>query len=147
VLIVFNTLVNNTENIVQQARKNGMGATYITVTDNIIQGGGSAATISGPYTNPTWTGNILFQVKDAGNIPADGYKVTDPKLAKISLSIYHLQAGSPAIDHGTAYPGVTTDMDGQSRTAPFDIGADEFSDVPVKAHVLNPTDVGYNTKQ
>jgi poly(beta-D-mannuronate) lyase len=147
VLIVLNTLVNNTENIVQQARKNGMGATYITVADNIIQGGGSAATISGPYTNPTWTGNILFQVKDAGDMPAGGYKMTDPKLAKTTLGIFHLQAGSPAIDHGMAYPGVTTDMDGQPRIAPFDIGADELSNAPVKAHVLNPADVGYNAKQ
>lgn len=147
VLIVFNTLINNTENIVQQGRKNGMGATYITVADNIIQGGGSAATISGPYISPTWTGNILFQVKNAGGIPAAGYKITDPKLLKTTLGIYHLHAGSPAIDHGTAYPGVITDMDDQSRTEPFDIGADELSNAAVKAHVLNPADVGCTAKQ
>jgi len=147
VLIAFNTLVNNKENIIQTARKNGMGATYITVANNIIQGGGSAATISGPYTNPQWAGNILFQVKDAGNMPVEGYTMANPKLAKNASGTYHLQAGSLAIDHGmAAYPAVSVDMDGQSRIAPFDIGADEQSRAPVKAHALNPADVGYQAK-
>ena len=147
VLIAFNTLVNNKENIIQTGRKNGMGATYITVADNIIQGGGPAATISGPYTNPQWAHNILFQVKDAGNMPVEGYTTTDPKLAKNASGTYHILAGSPTIDHGTAvYPGIGTDMDGQPRTMPFDIGADELSNAPVKAHALSPAEVGYQTK-
>lgn len=146
VLISFNTLVNNKENIIQTARKNGMGATAITVTDNIIQGGGSAAVIAGPYPDPRWGGNILFNVKDAGDMPATGYTIVDPKLAKRSDS-YHLQQGSPAIDHAVgSYPGVKFDMDGQSRAQRLDIGADELTDSPVKAHALSAADVGYNTK-
>jgi len=147
VLIAFNTLINNKENIIQTGRKNGMGATYITVADNIIQGGGPAATISGPYANPQWLGNIIFLVKDAGNMPAEGYTTADPKLAKNASGTYHIQAGSLAIDHGSAaYPAVNTDMDGQPRTKPFDIGADEQSNAPVKAHALSPSDVGYQAK-
>lgn len=40
---------------------------------------------------------------------------------------FHLQAGSPVINQGTQTAGVTptTDIDGQARTAPLDIGADE----------------------
>ncbi|QEC79678.1 polysaccharide lyase 6 family protein [Mucilaginibacter ginsenosidivorax] len=147
IMIGFNTLINNKQNIIQTERKNGMGATYVAIVDNIIQGGGPAATISGPYTNPQWAGNILYNVKDAGNIPAEGYKTVDPKLVKTSPGIYHLQPGSPAIDHATAsYPGVNVDMDGQPRVAPFDIGADELSTAPVKAHVYDAADVGYNAK-
>lgn len=147
VIIAYNTLVNNKENIIQTGRKNGMGATYITVANNIIQGGGPAVTISGPYTNPQWAGNILFQVKDAGNMPAEGYTTVDPKLAKNASGAYHIQAGSPAIDHGTGeYSAINTDMDGQPRVAPFDIGADELSNAPVKAHALNPSEVGYHAK-
>jgi poly(beta-D-mannuronate) lyase len=124
-----------------------MGATSITVADNIIQGGGPAATIAGPYPNPQWAGNILFNVKDAGDMPAGGYTIVDPKLAKTSTGIYHLQPGSQAIDHAVgSYPGIKFDMDGQPRTAPLDIGADELSDSLVQAHVLNPADVGYNAK-
>jgi poly(beta-D-mannuronate) lyase len=147
ILIGFNTLVDNKQNIIQAERKNGMGATYVSIVNNIIQGGGAAATISGPYTNPQWAGNILYNVKDAGNIPAEGYKTVDPKLLKTSSGTYHVQTGSPAIDQATAsYPEVKVDMDGQPRIAPFDIGADELSTATVKAHVLNATDVGYNVK-
>jgi poly(beta-D-mannuronate) lyase len=147
VLIAFNTLVNNKENIIQTARKNGMGATSITVADNIIQGGGLAATIAGPYPDAQWAGNILFNVKAAGDMPAGGYTTVDPKLAKTSAGIYHLQPGSPAIDHAVgSYPGVKFDMDGQSRTAPFDIGADEMDNSPANARAINPADVGYNAK-
>ncbi|XHR96630.1 polysaccharide lyase 6 family protein [Mucilaginibacter sp. UC70_90] len=147
VLIAFNTLVNNKENIIQTARKNGMGATSITVANNIIEGGGPAATIAGPYPNAQWAGNILFNVKDAGDIPTGSYTMVDPKLAKNSAGIYHLQPGSPAIDHAIgSYPDVKFDMDGQPRTSPLDIGADELVGSPVKAHVLNPVDVGCNAK-
>lgn len=147
VLIAFNTLVNNKENIIQTARKDGMGATSITVANNIIQGGGPAATIAGPYPNAQWAGNILFNVKDAGDIPTGGFINVDPKLAKNSAGIYHLQPGSPAIDHAVgSYPDVKFDMDGQPRAAPFDIGADEVSDSHVQAYVLNPADVGCNAK-
>jgi poly(beta-D-mannuronate) lyase len=147
ILIGFNTLINNKGNIIQTERKNGMGATYVTVVNNIIQGGGSAAAISGPYTNPLWAGNMLYNVKDAGSIPTEGYKIIDPKLVKTASGIYHIQPGSPAIDHAAvSYPAVSVDMDGQTRTTPFDVGADEFSTAPIKAHVLDATDVGYNAK-
>jgi poly(beta-D-mannuronate) lyase len=147
ILIGFNTLVNNKENIVQTDRKNGMGATYITVANNVIQGGGSAATISGPYTNPQWAGNILYNVRDAGNIPSGGYEIIDPRLIKTSVGAYHLKHGSPAIDHAAvSYTQVNVDMDGQPRSASFDIGADEFSVAPVKAHPLDSAGVGCYSK-
>ena len=38
---------------------------------------------------------------------------------------------------------VTTDMDGQLRKSPLDVGADEFSTTAVTARILNPADVGY----
>jgi parallel beta-helix repeat protein len=37
----------------------------------------------------------------------------------------HLPAGSPAIKRGTALEQVTDDIDGDKRSAPYDIGADE----------------------
>jgi poly(beta-D-mannuronate) lyase len=143
VLIAFNTLVNNKSNIIQTGRKEGMGATYITVANNIIQGGGAAATISGPYTNAIWEGNIIFNTNGAGDMPSGTYKTVNPKLAKDARGIYHLQTGSPAINSAIGkYPLITTDMDGQKRIAPFDIGADEVSTTPVIVHILQPTDVG-----
>jgi len=147
VLIAFNTLVNNKDNIVQTGRKNGMGATHITVANNIIQGGGPAASISGPYTDSKWQGNIVFHVKGMGNMPSEGYTMVDPKLVKTAAGAYHIQQGSPAVDHASAsYPEITVDMDGQARVAPFDIGADEVSNAAVTPHALNLADAGQNAK-
>jgi hypothetical protein len=144
VLIAFNTLVNNTVNIVQTGRKDGLGATDITIADNIIQGGGAAARIAGPYTGGIWSGNILFNVNGAGDMPSSGYTTADPRLARDGTGTFHLQAGSPAIKSATGnYPAVTVDMDGQPRTSPFDRGADEVSTAPAIAHILVATEVGY----
>jgi poly(beta-D-mannuronate) lyase len=144
VLIAFNTLVNNKSNIIQSGRKDGMGATYITIANNIIQGGGKAAAISGPYNNGEWINNITFNVKEAGDMPATGYTTADPKLSKDASGAYHLQTGSVAIDKAKgSYPSVITDMDGQQRKGQLDIGADEVSQEKVIARILQPADVGH----
>lgn len=145
VVIVFNTLVNNTTNYVQSGRTNGLGATSTTFANNIIQGGGPAATISGPYTSPVWSNNIVYQANGAGSMPSGGYTVVNPLLARDATGTFHLQAGSPAIDAATGtYSAVTVDMDGQSRPASKDIGADEVSTGPVIAQILTSAMVGYN---
>ncbi len=143
VLIAFNTLVNNKANIVQSGRKNGLGATTITVTNNIVMGGGPAATIAGPYTQPSWEGNIIFKTNGAGDMPEGSYTNTNPKLAKDASGKFHLQKGSPAIDAAKGnYAAVTVDMDGQPRKLPLDVGADEMSDAVIIARALEPADVG-----
>ena len=63
VLIAFNTLVNNKTNIAQTARKDGLGSTFITIANNIIQGGDAAATIVGPSANPCMGRKYNFQYK------------------------------------------------------------------------------------
>ena len=83
VLIAANKLLNNKANILQTSRPNGLGATYITVIDNIIEAGGAAATISGPYTNGVWKDNILINPGGVGDMPKDGYV---SRLTKTSLS-------------------------------------------------------------
>jgi len=143
ILIAFNTLVNNKTNITQGARKDGLGATYITVANNLVQGGGPAASISGPYTNGVWEGNIIFNTDGAGDMPAGSYKIIDPKLAKDASGEFHLRAGSRAENAAAGkYISITTDMDGQKRILPYDIGADEISKTKIEARILNPSDVG-----
>ena len=144
VLIAFNTLVNNKDNIIQTARKDGLGSTFITIANNIIQGGGPAVSIVGPYKDPSWENNIIFNTKGAGDIPAGFYKNIDPKLLKDANGEYHLQKGSPAINASTGnYSAVTVDMDGQQRISPLDVGADELSNAKVVARILIPSDVGF----
>ncbi|GAA0544471.1 polysaccharide lyase 6 family protein [Chitinophaga japonensis] len=143
VLIAFNTLVNNPRNIYQAGRSNGLGATGITVANNIIQGGGPAATLAGPYTGGAWSGNILYNTNGDGDMPSSGYSVANPLLARDATGTFHLQAGSPAIGAATgSYPAVTVDMDGQPRTSPLDAGADEVSAAAVSARILTPDMVG-----
>jgi hypothetical protein len=53
----------------------------------------------------------------------------------------HLPAGSPAIDAGTTLAQVTDDIDGQTRSAPFDLGADEYgqqSSAPIRVNGVQP---------
>jgi hypothetical protein len=144
VLIAFNTLVNNTTNYVQAGRTNGLGATSTTFANNIIQGGGPAASIAGPYTGAVWSGNIIYNTNGAGDMPSGSYRSVNPLLARDTTGTFHLQPGSPAINTATGnYPAVTVDMDGQPRVSPFDVGADEVSTAPVIAQILSPSMVGY----
>lgn len=144
VLIAFNTLINSERNIIQTAREKGLGSTTITVANNIVYGGEAAASIVGPAVNHLWEGNIIFNTKGAGDMPAGTYTVIDPKLLKDASRRYHLQKNSPAIDAGKGnYSSVRSDMDGQLRTNPLDVGADEFSNEVIKARMLTPAEVGF----
>jgi len=145
VLIAFNTLVDNKRNIVQTPRKNGLGSTSITIAYNIVQNGGPAAEIAGPFKDPVWKANIIFGTHDAGAMPAKGHKIIDPRLTRNASGAYHLLDGSPALDYaGDNFPAIKSDMDGQPRTQPLDAGADEVSDGNVIARILQPGDVGHD---
>lgn len=147
VLIAFNTLVGNKANIIQTHRDKGLGSTFITVTNNIIVGGGPASSIVGPAINHVWESNIIFKTENAGHMPQGSYKEIDPRLMKDKRETYHLSKGSPAIDGAKgSFDKITQDMDGQARKGKLDIGADEFSAEKVKAGILHPSDVGVKGK-
>lgn len=143
VLVAFNTLVNNQRNIVQTSRKNGLGATAITLAYNVIVKGGLAAEISGPLKDAIWKKNIIFETAGPGDMPEDGYQSFDPGLYRADTGTFHLQPDSPLRDLGREkFFKVMVDMDGQPRTIPLDAGADEVSEAPVIAHILTVSDVG-----
>ncbi|OQP45907.1 hypothetical protein A4H97_32210 [Niastella yeongjuensis] len=156
VLIAFNTIIScKSGSISMSAREKGLGATAITVARNIIRGGGPAATITGPYVNPVWEGNIVFNAESKGDMPDGTFSTIDPKLGRSTYPTIHLLPGSPAIDAVLApkgkkavnpYAAIATDMDGQPRTAPLDAGADEVSTTPATARILDPKDVGVDAK-
>lgn len=138
VLIASNILINNKENIVQTPRKDGLGATYVTVANNVIQGGGLAAKISGPMTQAQWKGNVIYNVAGAGDLPAGSYKMIDPKLVKDASGVFHLPANSPLINSKT---------DSNGRTSPVGSGADKTSNARLKATMLMPNQVGHLAKK
>lgn len=147
VLIAFNTLVNNQKNIILNPRTPiGLGATDITIVNNLIQGGEEAALINGPFVNPKWQGNVIYQTKGAGSIPEGAYKTLDPKLARNATGTFHLSNSIAGLNAVGAYPMITVDMDGQARKQPLQIGADQISKDPVTARILTPELVGYKAK-
>jgi poly(beta-D-mannuronate) lyase len=136
-VITFNTLVNNTRNYFQTGRTNGLGAINTVFANSILQGGGSAASLSGPYIGGTWSGNIIWETAGAGAMPDGTYEVVDPLLEPKAKGVYRPQPGSPAIDRAIGeFPAVVVDMDGQPRPGPQDKGADELSGEPVVAEFL-----------
>ena len=151
--IMFNTFINNSTHYQMGGRTGGLGSSNTVVANNVFQGGGSIGTISSsaPYTG-TWTNNIRWNTSSTGNMPASGYSTVNPLLAADGNGILHIQSGSPAINAGRAafdyygaavsYSNIVADMDGQSRDANRDVGADEFSAAPVSARILTTNDVG-----
>lgn len=143
VVIAFNTLIGNKKNILLQARQNGLGATAITVADNIIQGGAEAAVLSGPLKDGVWKNNWLYKVTGPGDIPADGYKLKDARLVKDSKGIYRLSVQSPAIGAADAgFKVVNVDMDAQPRRGKWDTGADQYTREKSVAQVLQAGEAG-----
>jgi poly(beta-D-mannuronate) lyase len=77
--ITANVLVNNTRNIFMTGRDKGLGAMRTTIAHNVIQGGGPAAEIDGPFPGAIWRDNTVWQTA-AGAIPADGLVEKKPIL-------------------------------------------------------------------
>jgi poly(beta-D-mannuronate) lyase len=85
VQIIFNTLVDCRNNFRQPGRANGLGSTFITFANNVLQGG-SPVSISGIYLYPVWKENIIWKTT-SGDIPSSGFEFTDPKLSPSEFRI------------------------------------------------------------
>jgi len=70
--------------------------------------------------------NLIDSVNGAGDMQAGGNISSDPFLASYGTFDWHLDAGSPCIDQGTAAGAPPADIDGQPRDATPDIGCDEW---------------------
>jgi poly(beta-D-mannuronate) lyase len=138
-VIAFNTLINNTRNYFMTGRTNGLGATNIVFANNIIQGGGTAASLNGVYPGGTWSGNIIWKTQGIGAMPADTYEMVNPLLIPKAKGVFRPQPGSPAIDSAIGdFPAMIFDLDGQLRTGLRDRGADEDSAERTVAEMLTP---------
>jgi hypothetical protein len=143
-VIAFNTLVDNRTHYQMSRRTpNALGATNTTFANNLLFGGAIAAKIEGPYLGPIWSGNILWNVPSAGDLPSAGFKQADPMLEVGDDGVPRLHAESPLV--GTAigeFPVVLLDIDGQPRSDKKSVGADEVGEAPIVARVLGIEDVG-----
>ena len=97
-VIEFNTLVDNERNYFMSPRANGMGATRTTFAGNIIQGGGEAASLPGPYPGGVWRDNRIWKTAGRGAMPPGGFAEMDVARAPIQ------KTGMAAARPGTRQP-------------------------------------------
>lgn len=139
--VVYNSIVNCKSSFQMPGRNNGMGATKITFSNNIIQEG-EPVSVQGIYPEPVWKGNILWNTS-GGSMPSDGYTIINPELIPDINGVFHLSLSSSAIGAGTGnYFFVTTDIDGNPRGSSPDTGADQYTTIPISNRPLTITDVG-----
>ena len=143
-LIAFNTFVGNRTHYQMSQRSTGArGALNITFANNLLLGGDFGVRIAGPYPGAVWTGNLLWNVTNVGDLPAEGYTKADPLLTAGPDGIRRLPSGSPAVEAAAGnFPSVAFDMDGQARPEKKTVGADEFSTTPYSSWLLTPVEVG-----
>jgi hypothetical protein len=146
VRVSFNTLVNNNRSVIMPGRTNGLGATALVFSNNIIQTNtGVILDLGGPTPNARFEGNIVFGSATNGDMPTSGARRVNPLLSQDSFSIFRLQSTSPAINTGVgSFPEVTIDLDGHTRSGTKDVGADEFSTAPITRRPLTTANVGPN---
>jgi hypothetical protein len=101
---------------------------HVTVENNIVthsnQGiyEGGTTGVHNTYANNLFWDNTGANVSLQHGLHATGTIVADPKFANASSHDYHLQAGSPAIDAGTATHAPASDIGGTGSKR--DIGAE-----------------------
>ena len=76
-VIAQNVLMNNQRNIVMTWRDKGLGARDATIAHNIIDGGGPAAVIDGPFPGAVWRDNTVWTTAGEGSMP-DGFTRKKP---------------------------------------------------------------------
>lgn len=142
-LIAHNTFVNNAVCIEFQNRKGGLAAQQVELVHNLLQGDeGRLVHFALAPADARWKANGFFGAASPGDAPAHGFR----RLATGLIAqdgVYRLAPGSPAIDAGDeVVPNVPRDIEGQTRTGPADLGADEWSSEPPRHRPLLPADVG-----
>jgi poly(beta-D-mannuronate) lyase len=143
VTIVLNTLRNNAEGVVGESQRT-LAPLACRISDNLLVGS-SGNLVDMPYLSGiTWSGNILWGSAADGNIPSGGFTRADPKLSAGTDGVYRLGSGSAAINATSMNHAsrVTDDVDGHTRTAPYDVGADEYSTATPVRRPLTAADVG-----
>jgi poly(beta-D-mannuronate) lyase len=92
--------------------------------------------------NMLYEGNIFYGASLGISKPA-GITIANPLMFREADSLWHIGPNSPTVNAAAgSYPFVATDMEGQPRTAPFDVGADEVSEAPATHRPIRKSEVG-----
>ena len=140
-LVAFNTFQSSRAGAARYGSDKKFDPSDITLADNIFVDRGGAL-LTGTGTQLRDEGNVLFG-GTPGSFPKGTFRMVDPRLVPGDGGLLRLSSGSPAIDAGVGgYPMVSLDLDGQSRTGPKDVGADEFRAAGPQHRPLTSADVG-----
>lgn len=120
---VFNTIVLNGGTVGVYGAVTGSA---LEVRNNVMMpASGSGTFVSGITPSPVGY-NCLTSAITKGYSGTANDVIGDPKLMSLGPNWnLHLQSSSPCLNSGIAITGITTDIDGQTRSNPPDIGADE----------------------
>jgi hypothetical protein len=117
------TIVNNTiSNVTGFALSIAAGMSGGRVQNNLVYASGPSR-FNG-LSGVTVGNNGFFSSAYTGSVGSNNTTGTSPDFVNGTQNL-HLQSNSPAIDKGTS-AGVTVDFDGNTRTAPPDLGALEY---------------------
>lgn len=150
VLIANNTIIDpHTAGISLQATV-ATPLTGVTLKNNLVQGGLAGSKLyyrDAAVTRTTAVANLGYNTAHAtvsppspNDFPLD--ITTDPRLTPVNGILKLPRGVSPAKAAGAAIAEVTTDLDGQPRSSPMDIGADTYLDTAPLRRALMPSDVG-----
>ncbi|MEL6824277.1 MAG: chondroitinase-B domain-containing protein [Calditrichota bacterium] len=148
-IIAHNTLVENRHHIEIGFTNNGnytKPPRDVKIWNNLVYGKqNDLVRLFTQPVNMAWEGNLMFADSMAApgiNLSEAEIRYADPLLESVS-DLWKLSVASPAIDSAAVISlPVPMDMDGQSRDAVADIGADEFSTTTIIRRPLTPEDVG-----
>jgi len=145
-IVAFNTFVDNRYTVNIGGGKDtelSLPPLDCIIADNIIWGSHSPlVTFTDTPVNMLWSGNIFYGASVGMSTPA-GNTVANPQLIRGADSLWRLGGTSPAIGAAAgSYPMVVDDMDGQDRTTPMDVGADQYSALSIRRKPLTRADVG-----
>jgi poly(beta-D-mannuronate) lyase len=160
-LIAFNTFVGNEGPLVDVGTGYGSTAstytgpftrnelpTGVVIANNVFRTIGYYSEIFSGYAlgTHTWTGNYAFGQTSLGtNVPSAGFTIQDPLLAIDSATgVYRPASNSPLINTSVGdWTEVAIDIDGETRDATPDVGADEYSALstatPMTSSTAGPT--------
>jgi len=144
--VVFNTLVGNRYSIHVGAGKDSelsLPPLDCVIANNIVWSTKEPLiTYTDTPVNMKYEGNLFFGSSLGITKPA-GITIVNPALVRTADSLWRLSDTGPALNSAVgSYPFISTDMDGQQRIAPFDIGADEYSSSPVTHRPIRKNEVG-----
>ncbi|MFZ2322393.1 MAG: chondroitinase-B domain-containing protein [Ignavibacteriaceae bacterium] len=147
-IVVNNTIVNCLNSFLIGVKKLDDNTQILppknsTIANNLVLSNNQLVEYITEPINLMWEGNIM-QGATLGITQPSGITLEDPKLAIASDELWRPESNSPAIGAEVGnYDFVDYDMDGQLRTLPKDVGADQLSQDPITIKPLSPNeDVG-----